>query len=139
MHSTKDINIRTEQNLRTHSVQQTYIEADQNMNLKTTKEFRVFSSQTMHIKSGKDMMLTGGPNIHFNGPSATSAEPAQETQAYWTNRIPQHEPWGRIMMDKGKTDEDSGNSHVLELNYEDPLVGEQELEDLLERGPYWRR
>ena len=139
IHSKKDVHIRTEQNLRTHSAQQTYIESDQNMNLKTSQQFRVFASQTLHIKSGKDMMLTAGPDIHLNGPPATTADAAQETQSYWTNRVPQHEPWGRIMMDMGKTDLDAGNSHVLQLNYSDDLVGEQELDDLIERGPHWRR
>ena len=139
IHSAKDINIRTEQNLRTHSAQQTFIESDTNMNLKTATEFRASSSSTMHFNSGGDMMLTGGPDIHLNGPTATLSEPAAETHSYWTNRIPQHEPWGRIMMDKGTTDNDSGNSHVLELDYTDPLVGEQELDELVERGPYWRR
>jgi len=139
IHSAKDINIRTEQNLRTHSAQQTFIESDTNMNLKTATEFRASSSSTMHFNSGGDMMLTGGPDIHLNGPTATLSEAAAETHSYWTNRIPQHEPWGRIMMDKGTSDNDSGNSHVLELDYTDDLVGVQELDDVNDRGPHWRR
>jgi hypothetical protein len=137
IHAKKDIHVRSDLNLRTHSAQETFIESGQNMNLKSSAEFRATSSATLNLNAGGDMMLTASPNIHLNGPSATQATVASEKQAYWTNRVPQHEPYGRIMMTN--TDNDSGNSHTLELNYDDSLVGKQELDDLLSRGPHWRR
>lgn len=137
IHSKKDMHIRSDLNLRTHSAQQTYIESDQNMNLKSSTEFRVTSGSSLHLKSGNDILLTSSANIHLNGPSAASADSADESHAFWTNRVPQHEPWSRVMM--VDTDKNTGNAHVLELNYDDPLVGEQELDDLIDRGSYWRR
>ena len=90
----------------------------------------------LHLKSSKEMYLEG-KTIDLNGPPPEDAEAAEEKQAFWTNRVPQHEPWGRIMMKS--TDKDSGNSHVLELSYSSAQVGKKELSDTIARGPNWRR
>lgn len=60
--------------------------------------------------------------------AATSAVTAGETLAFWTNRVPEHEPWGRI-----STLNDY--SHQPKLNYTDPNIGKEHKT----RGPYWHR
>jgi len=119
-----------------HSGAQLYLESDDVMNLKSAKDFKATTDKKMHLKSSKEMFLTG-KTIDLNGPPAEDADPSEEKEAFWTNRIPQHEPWGRIMMTN--TDNDSGNSHTLELSYDDANVGKKELTDTISRGPFWRR
>lgn len=139
LHSKQDFHVDTSSSLRLYSTSDMFLETGNTMNLKASQEFKVESSSTLHIKSGSDMLLTGGPNIHINGPSASSASPASQKQSFWTNRVPAHEPWPRVMMDAGSTDNDSGNSHVLELSSDSADVGKKELGDTITRGPYWRR
>lgn len=71
--------------------------------------------------------------------SATSATVPNPKEAYFTNRVPEHEPWGRIMMKQGSTDQDSGNNFTLELSYTDPNVGRMELGQTIPRNSRWHR
>lgn len=119
------------------------------------------SGSSTHIKSGSTMLLTGGSDIHLNGPAASAAttatdaqesDKAHEKQAFWTSRVPQHEPWGRMFMKKegpegadnngpfaeSKTDP---NVHVLEYPYTSLEVnkGSQVRGYTYTRNQYWRR
>lgn len=72
-------------------------------------------------------------------------------QALWTNRIPQHEPWPRVM--KGDTspppnsmnDEYTKNVHHIDQydNVTSPAglqpIGRVEGDETIERGELWRR
>lgn len=88
-------------------------------------------------------------NISLNG--STPAQPAQEAtsasqassttanQAYLNNRVPEHEPWGRIMMKQSATDQNSGNNYQLELDYNNKDVGRVELGETITRNVNWHR
>lgn len=132
IHSENDINLTSDKTVRIFGKTGVHIRADQgelrlfskaNMNLSAEKEVRITSSAKMNLKSGADMLLTGGPNIHLNGPAATPADPA-----FFTNRVPTHEPWQRI-----STKEDT--SHAPKLPYESP----QNAKEDKSRGPHWHR
>lgn len=49
------------------------------------------SGSSMHLRAGGNIIQTGS-NIHLNGPSASPANPEN---AFFSSRIPQHEPWPR--------------------------------------------
>ena len=85
------------------------------------------------------MYFTGGDKIHLNGPAARQADIADQCDcelAFWTNRVPQHEPWSRAVM----KDFDKNVSHsTLDLDYDSEDVNKKEGTDSLSRGRYWRR
>jgi|GEM_PF-5990402 len=75
-------------------------------------------------------------------PTATfEASPAFEYQAYWTNRIPEHEPWARGMTQPIKTDAIAGNTHdnAAEFPYNSPNIGKVERGQSLKRNKNWHR
>jgi hypothetical protein len=69
--------------------------------------------------------------------------------ALWTNRVPMHEPWNRVMMVdtpnlNAPSDEPEHNiNHTPQLTDTTPagskLIGRLEGEEVIERGPFWRR
>ena len=67
---------------------------------------------------------------------ATVPEPVD---AYLNNRVPEHEPWGRIMMKQSATDVDTGANYQLELDYNSPEVGRMELGETIPRNTNWHR
>ena len=73
--------------------------------------------------------------------SATAAQSANYKESWWTNRVPEHEPWARVMTKISSTDQDSGNTHAgaAEYTYEDPLIGKTERGTDLGRNSNWRR
>lgn len=92
------------------------------------------------------------PTPFIDPTPADPAERAEEFEAYWTTRVPDHEPWGRIFMDKdgeGRTDNNGPlnepqikpfkNGHILELHYNDPAVGRGGRGDTYPRNPLWHR
>lgn len=87
------------------------------------------------------IVLTG-PSVDVNqapAAEATQLEPITGKDAYFTNRVPEHEPWGRIMMKQSSTDVDSGAQYELELDYDSPQVGREELGVEIPRNPKWHR
>jgi len=93
------------------------------------------SGSSMNLLAGGQILQTGS-QIHLNGPSAGSAstasspatsDPAMETHAYWTSRVPEHEPWGRMFMnedaDNDGTTIGTANKHTPEYEYTSPDVG----------------
>lgn len=146
----KDIHVKSATNVRVHSVQATYMQADGALHFKTGSSAFLEAATDVNVKGGGNLnlqsgavtnMLAGGnivgtgAAVHWNGPgagSAAAAEAASEQLAFWTNRVPDHEPWARVM-----TKEDT--SHDPEFPYDSTDVGKSERGRQINRGMYWRR
>ena len=109
---------------------------------------------TTNVESGGVLNLLGGGNVlitgsevHANGPTAGSATggagatATEHKEAWLTSRVPEHEPWARMMTNPAITDLDSGNTHsgAGEYSYDDPLVGRTERGTDLQRNSNWHR
>lgn len=150
LQAAKDVHFKFAQNWHTHVSQDVYIQTDQDLNVKSGQASYWQSVDNIEVKSGADLNLTSGgttnqnagaaiietaPAIHHNGPGATTAAPAtspSELAAYWTSRVPDHEPWGRVM-----TKDDT--THDPEVSYTDASNGKVERGVAIPRGTYWRR
>lgn len=150
IHSKDDINIKTDKNFRQHASKDTLIQTDNNYHLKVNADSSLYSGGTTNVSVGADLKMTSGkstnvkagtvikqtaPDIYQNGPPAAvaaKAKDAKEQLAFYTNRIPAHEPWGRMM-----TKADTGIEG--ELVYTDKNVGKMERGVPIQRGIYWRR
>jgi len=76
-----------------------------------------------------------------------------QTMAFTTNRVPLHEPWGRTMISKSTTGDNTPgslsdissvlavtkDSSILELSYHDVFNGVVEYGEDLGRNSFWRR
>jgi len=88
----------------------------------------------VNILGSGDVLLTGA-NIGINGPPAspgTAAGTASPQPAFWTDRVPQHEPWARTMTKNDFT-------HDPEYSYDSPNVNKIERGVGISRGQFWRR
>lgn len=150
VHAKKDVHFKFEKNWRTHVTENSYHLVDQMLHIKTNQDAHLQSAQTIHINAAADLNLTSGattnqnagaaiietaPAIHHNGPGAATANPADspdEQPAFWTHRVPDHEPWGRVMT---KTD----FTHDPEVPYTDKSNGKVERGSSITRGKFWRR
>jgi len=129
------INLTSDEDIRLHAKKQIHMYAGDNIHIQTQKQLHVKTGDTLHLTSGAqmnflaggDLVQTASPNIHFNGPPATPA-----TKAKWTHRVPDHEPWGRVMTKDDYT-------HTPEYKYEDKNVNRVERGRQITRGLYWRR
>jgi len=107
------------------------------------------SGGELHLKATNDAFINGAsvnvlastaikqtaPSISTNGAPASPATSAEDTtspSSYPTSRIPQHEPWARVVTASDDTQEP-------ELGYDDPNVGKMERGVPISRGRYWRR
>lgn len=80
-------------------------------------------------------------------PGISSVSGAQ--RAVWTNRVPTHEPWARVMMGNtlhinAESDEYTQNvNHAPQLDPDSDvgakLIGKLEGDEYITRGPFWRR
>lgn len=59
--------------------------------------------------------------------------------AWSANRVPDHEPWSRVMSTATDFDDSVNNSSTLELSYDSSQVGFVELGESITRNPNWRR
>ncbi len=155
--SKADTHIRAYGSTRIKSNNQTNIDAGGNINVQATGNLNLQSGSNTNIYTGGAGAWTTGSSlnfnisgnflqtaaqIHMNGPQAATAGQAAASgakDAYFTNRVPEHEPWGRIMMAKTATDNDSNNSFLLELPYTSPEVDRYELGETIPRNPRWHR
>lgn len=150
MQAVGDVHMRFQQNLRMNVAATTYLESGQNINFKVGdsmflqaasdinvnagSQLKLTSGSTTHINGGGQILETAGV-IHFNGPTAATAEdasPPEEEPAKWTNKVPDHEPWARVMTKDDFT-------HEPEFPYDSKEVGRVERGEPLPRGTYWRR
>ena len=122
------------------------------LHFNTSGDAKYTSGGTTHIRAGGDIIETGS-SIHLNGPPASQAsqandsQPAEEKHSFWTSRVPEHEPWARVMM-KGKgpggadndgTTVDIANEHTPEYSYDDKNVGRVERGERIKRNKHWHR
>ncbi len=141
-----DIHLHSDANIRARGNSQVLIQSGSSMHLKSggslfgssggsinlnaASTVNVQSGSTMNFLAGSQLLATASA-IHLNGPSASSASQANsasEQLAFFTNRVPQHEPWGRSTTAGDFT-------HDLKFPYNDANVGRGDKE----RGKFWRR
>lgn len=133
-HAKKTINFTADENIRLYGKKGVHILSDDevrisatlDLNLKAGGAFMAESASAMNLLASADVLVTGAA-IHLNGPGAASA-----TKAFYTNRIPEHEPWARTMTS-------SDTSTAPELPYNSPEVGKTERGSSITRGSKWRR
>lgn len=121
----------------------TRIDATGTMDIKSSGNANIQSGGVLSLKAAGNILETGS-QIHFNGPPAADAQSADDSsfkEAWWTNRVPEHEPWGRIMTKASSTDIDTGNTHAgsAEFTYDDSSVGRTERGETLNRNGKWHR
>lgn len=129
MRSDKEIRLNSKEDTSVHSDKMVKLESGDNFNIISKADTKITTKGNTHIKSGGTIFVTG-EKIHLNGPTAADADEPQI--ALYTNRIPAHEPWGRMM-----TKNDEGVQG--ELSYSDKRVGKHERGKDIQRGVYWRR
>jgi hypothetical protein len=125
----RHINLTAEETIRLYGKKGVHIRTDQDFrvnanNIHMTATTNVFTTSggTNHTNAGGQIIETGS-QIHMNGPTAEKA-----VAAFYTNRIPQHEPWAR-------TSTKNDNTIEPKYPYNDPKVGREHKA----RGKYWRR
>lgn len=131
--STGDTNIKSSSNLNLQSASDT--------NIRTLGIAAWSSTSTLNLSADGPIIISGSI-VDINGGAPTQASEAgtaTNNEAYYTNRVPEHEPYGRIMMAESATDNDSGNQFILELDYNSPQVGRYELGEVIPRNPRWHR
>jgi hypothetical protein len=128
------INFTSDEDIRFHAKKQIHLYAGDNIHVQAENQFHVKTGNTLHLTSGSRMnflssekILQTGTEIHFNGPAADPAEKAK-----WTHRVPDHEPFARVMTKNDYT-------HEPELPYDHPDVNRVERGRQITRGLFWRR
>jgi hypothetical protein len=155
-----DIHMKTATNIRTHADASIYTEAGTDIHTKAGSNIRTLAGASMyveaasalHTKSGSNTNIQAGASlnesagseiklsgsvIHLNGPqaaaaSASNVQPPAEQPAKWTNRVPAHEPYGRVMTKDDFT-------HEPEVPYDSDSNGRVERGINIVRGMFWRR
>lgn len=120
-----------------------------------------FSGSTLNLVSSGDNFVSAGGSVHLagsvirytsfspgasSGSSAAASSPASaataanEKNAFWTSRVPEHEPWARVFMKK-TADQDDSNSHDPEYPYSSTEVGRGSSErgESYTRNDKWKR
>lgn len=140
-HSTSDMFLQSGANIQTLAASTLFLTSGTDTNINSGGAANITSIGTINALAQSNILMQG-TTIQFNGPvpdtAATAAESAS-TNAFFTNRVPEHEPWGRIMMLQSATDNDSGNNFQLEMNYDSPQVGRTELGVSITRNSRWHR
>lgn len=87
-----------------------------------------------NVKAGGDYVATADEIFHNDKPAqpATAAKKSAPEPAYWTSRVPAHEPWGRSMTKNDFT-------HEPEHTYLSKLMNKVERGRAIVRGLFWRR
>lgn len=156
----QDVHIKANQHVIAQAIQNVNIKSGQQINLQSEFTMNILSGAQMKLTSQDTMSLyvpsqgtlrlttdpgTTDPNrsIHLNSSSyaaepagsaatATPAAPPNEQPAFWTNRVPDHEPWARTMTKNDFT-------HEPEFPYDSKEVGRVERGIRFIRGLFWRR
>ncbi len=160
-----DTRVTVGADLQTSAVGQTNIQSNDDISIQTQGSLQVLAGAALNLTATEDINLlasgqgafTTGTTLNFGAigeviiagsaveidgatpATADAASPNNADEAYLTNRVPEHEPWGRIMMDPSTTDNDTGNYYQLELDYDSPDVGKEELGEQITRNPNWHR
>jgi len=166
MHSIGNMNMSVP-NLLLTAITNIDIKAKGALVLEATGDTSVLAGGILNLKSGSDTKMNAGGNIiqqgaqiHFNGPpavitaSAIESDPTNTFEAWWTSRVPEHEPWARVMTKEtgiGSTDNNGVNASSLanenthensaEYLYDSTDVGRKTERDEppFNRNPKWHR
>ena len=142
MKSDKEMHIESIQDMHVKTSQVLYLASSSDTNFNISGIGKITTGSTLNLLSGANTYMTAGPDIHLNGPPSVAAQPAViSKESFWTDRVPEHEPWSRIMTKASVTDKDLGNTHTgsAEYTYKDTEVGRKERGDDLGRNPKWHR
>ena len=153
MHAKKDINFTADENFRV-SAKNVHFNADEDirlqsnggagisinatedvfisgteLNLKSDIDTFITTGDALNLKASGNILQTG-TEIHLNGPPASDATEGED--AFFSSRIPEHEPWARTMTK-------SDDSKEPELSYDSDDVGRKERGEPITRNPLWHR
>jgi hypothetical protein len=153
IHASKEINMTSDKTIRMYAKEGIHMSSEDEIRIHAEKDIHVDTKTKMHIKAaddiniktGANLMLTAGattninsagtflmtaPDIFKNGPTAKKAD--NPKIAFFTNRVPTHEPFQRCMT-AGDT------THAPEFPYDDDRNNKSEYGKEIPRGIYWRR
>ena len=110
------------------------------LNLSVTSDIKT-QAAAIYLKGSSTVDIKGG-TIHLNSPTPVQTPSdtisSSALRAYWTTRVPEHEPWGRQSFIATTTSHDD---IYLNFDYDDPKVGREDVSNLPggTRGVFWRR
>jgi len=128
--SSKELKITSEKDLHISANANILLTGGENLNLKGNINTNLEAGISGSIKVGGMLKMTG-PAIHFNGPPASPADdasPAEPEDTFFTNRVPDHEPYIRT-----STADDF--SHTPKVTDGDSSIGSEDST----RNGFWRR
>jgi len=136
------LNLFTNTDIKINTPNNITIQSGKIMNILSEK-LTISATQSITELSGGAFLMTGAP-IHLNGPNAPAGIPTGDIstkalESYWTSRVPEHEPWGRVMTKETDADGDVNNSHVPDLTYNSKDVGRVERGVTIDRNTLWHR
>lgn len=132
MQAAADIHVKSAANIRLQAAASVFNQAGSEYNVLSGSDMKLTTSTQLNLLAGGNI-VENGAQIHLNGqPSAASAKPANPKPAMWTNRVPDHEPWARVMTKSDYT-------HEPEYVYNNKNVNRVERGRNIVRGMYWRR
>lgn len=121
--ATTDLSLHSNANIRAGALGGMYLESVAATHINAGTTLFIKSGQNTNVNSGASVLITstgsnetraGGNIVNsapkiFNNSSAVAAQApeaqlAGEKPAYHTNRVPQHEPWPRMMIDRIRAD-----------------------------------
>lgn len=165
-----DINYSTEQTFRVKAKEGIHMHTDGEYRVRANDKISFNSGTTLHItsedtdimtnkqtsiQSGANLVFDTGQTTSFNSSSdfivtastvnlntapAPTLSLTESEHAFFTSRVPEHEPWARVFMSK-KADQDKDNQWEPEFSYTDSMVGKgsNERGEQYERNRFWRR
>jgi hypothetical protein len=165
MHSSNDFHLKSEGNFRMNVEGDYFLGVDGEGNLNLSGDLNIGAGDVGFAVSGanttiSDMFSTYNSHMHgANGmapptrpfsPQGVSAEDDETEIAAWTNRVPQHEPWPRVLMqdsdDPVNAENDGYKNNVDWIEQYDnegqagrEPVGRVEGDETIDRGRFWRR
>lgn len=130
LHAESDVNVTSDKSVRIQGKEGVYISSGSDIVMSATGNASISGGENTYLQAGGNAnflaggsMLLTGSQVSFNGQQAAAALTGK-----LTNRIPQHEPWGR-------TTTVSDTNQAPKFSYNDPNVGREDKV----RGQFWRR
>lgn len=131
MEAKKDMNVKVGGSIHASASAKVNIASGTDINIKAGANTQIDSSAKTNLKAGASILSTA-PKVLVNASPAAPAEKATPKPAKWTNRLPDHEPYARVMTKDDFT-------HEPEFTYTHTNVGLMERGIKIPRGKYWRR
>src|SRR5271157_2049924 len=95
-----DVNIQPQGDININSSGTLNLQSAGDTNILTEGTGSWTATTTLNLSATASVII-GATTVDINGATPTEASPAgtaTSNEAYYTNRVPEHEPWGRIMM-----------------------------------------